>query len=354
MMSGHRRIKGTLRVLVVDDSAVVREMMSQLLARDHRISVLATSDPVFALEKMAIERPDVIITDLEMPRMDGITFVRRIMRTDPIPIIICSGNAEAGAGRALNALMEGAIEIIAKPKVGVREFLQDSAEKLIKLVWGAAASRLRCSTAQTPVRRPTRLAGLPGCRPQSDPNLVAVGASTGGTDAIRQILQAMPLDCPGLVIVQHMPPAFTRAFALHLDRDCAIAVKEAEDGDRITAGCALIAPGSRHLALTSQGSHYVARLDDGAPVNHHRPSVDVLFNSVAETAGSQALGILLTGMGKDGAQGLLEMKRAGSRTIAQDEETCVVFGMPAEAIALGAAHEILPLGQISRSILNGR
>jgi len=353
-MGNQQDKKRTLRVLVVDDSAVVRQVMSQLLARDPLISVVTSSDPIFALEKMAVERPDVIITDLEMPRMDGITFVRRVMRTDPIPIIVCSGNTEAGAGRALDALMEGAIEIITKPKVGVRDFLQDSAEKLLRIVWEAANSRLRRRASQTPVRRPMNLAGLPGSRPQLNPNMVAVGASTGGTDAVRQILQAMPLDCPGLVIVQHMPPLFTRAFATHLDRDCAIAVKEAEDGDRVTPGCALIAPGNRHLIVDSRGSHYIARLEDGPHVNHHRPSVDVLFASVAEAAGSHALGVLLTGMGKDGATGLLELKRAGSRTIAQDEESCVVFGMPAEAIALGAANEILPLAHIPRSILNGR
>src|SRR5262249_43293452 len=284
-MSNQLENKRTLRVLVVDDSAVVRQVMSQLLARDQRISVVTSSDPVFALEKMAIERSDVIITDLEMPRMDGITFVRRIMRTDPIPIIVCSGNTEAGAGRALDALMEGAIEIITKPKVGVRDFLENSTEKLHKLVWEAAKSRLRRRASQTPGRRPTGLAGFPGLRPRLDPNLVAVGASTGGTDAVRQILQAMPLDCPGLVIVQHMPSVFTWAFATHLDRDCAIAVKEAEDGDRVTPGCALIAPGNRHLVLKTQGSHYVARLEDGPHVNYHRPSVDVLFASIAQAAG---------------------------------------------------------------------
>jgi len=346
--------KRTLRVLVVDDSAVVRQVMSQLLTRDHRISVVTSSDPIFALEKIAIARPDVIITDLEMPRMDGITFVRRVMRQDPIPIILCSGNTEAGAGRGIDALMEGAIEIITKPKVGVRDFLQDSAEKLLRLVWEVAGTRLRRSSSQTTGRRPAGPAGFPGSRPRLDPNLVAVGASTGGTDALRQILEAMPLDCPGLVIVQHMPPVFTRAFARHLDRDCAIFVKEAEDGDRVTPGCALIAPGNRHLVVQNLGHSYVVRLEDGPPVNHHRPSVDVLFNSVAQAAGSGALGILLTGMGKDGASGLLELRHAGCRTIAQDEESCVVFGMPAEAIALGAAQEILPLGHISRSILNVR
>lgn len=360
----HRTMNATngnskLRVLVVDDSAVVRQILSQLLERDRRISVVTSPDPVFALKKIANQRPDVIITDIEMPRMDGISFVRTIMRSDPIPMIVCSGNAVAGAGKALRALEEGAVEIITKPKVGVREFLEESAQRLLDMVWEVAHSRIQTqyipahahALKLTPRMGPVLV--KPNGHPVQRPHVIAIGASTGGTEAIREILLQMQPQCPGIVIVQHMPEMFTRAFADHLDRDCAIAVKEAQHGDCVLEGHALVAPGNRHLALKCYGSNYVVELSDGPAVCHHRPSVDVLFQSVAATAGRNAVGILLTGMGRDGAAGLLEMKRAGSRTIAQDEASCIVFGMPAEAVALGAADEILPLSEIPKAILNG-
>jgi two-component system chemotaxis response regulator CheB len=340
-----------MRVLIVDDSAVVREILSQLLAQDRRISVATSPDPVVAFEKIKRERPDVIITDLEMPRMDGLAFVRTVMRTDPIPIIVCSGAIGPGTERALQALAEGAIEIITKPKFGVREFLHDSAQQLLQMVWEVAGSSLahikpRLSIPNRPQAIPYS-AELRTRRPQ----LIAIGASTGGPEAIREILQEMPENCPGIVIVQHMPAVFTRAFADHLNRDCSIQVKEAEHGDRVLSGWALVAPGNRHLLIGRNAAYYEVEINDEPPVGHHRPSIDLFFNSVANAAGRQATGVLLTGMGRDGAAGLLEMRRAGSTTIAQDETTSVVFGMPAEAIILGAAQQVLRLNQIAPAVL---
>lgn len=340
-----------MRVLVVDDSAVVREILTQLLARDPRISVATSPDPIVAFEKIKRERPDVIITDLEMPRMDGLEFVRTVMRRDAIPIIVCSGVAGPGTQRALQALSEGAIEIIAKPQVGVREFLHDSAQQLLQMVWEVAGSSLshirpRLATGNGHKTTPSS-SELRARRTQ----LIAIGASTGGPEAIREILQDMPEDCPGIVIVQHMPAGFTRAFAEHLDRDCPIRVKEAESGDRVLRGQALIAPGNHHLLVRGNMSHYEVAINDRPPVFHHRPSVDLFFNSVAQAAGRYSVGALLSGMGRDGAAGLLEMRRAGARTIAQDETTSVVFGMPGEAIALAAAEQVLRLPEIARAML---
>lgn len=341
-----------MRVLIVDDSAVVREILSQLLSRDRRISVSTSPDPIVALEKIKRERPDVIITDLEMPRMSGLAFVRTVMHTDPIPIIVCSGAVGPGTERALQALSEGAIEIITKPQIGVREFLHDSAQQLLQMVWEVAGSRL--AYMRPDLSKSNRRQTIP-CNPElrtRRPQLIAIGASTGGPEAIREILQIMPEDCPGIVIVQHMPQAFTRAFAEHLNRDCAIQVKEAGNGDHILPGQALIAPGNHHLLIRRNAVHFQVEINDEPPVFHHRPSIDLFFKSVANAVGRQATGVLLTGMGRDGAAGLLEMRRAGASTIAQDETTSVVFGMPAEAIALGAAQQILRLNQIAQAMLD--
>jgi two-component system, chemotaxis family, protein-glutamate methylesterase/glutaminase len=342
-----------LRVLVVDDSAVVREVMQSVLGADRNIKVIVAADPLIAFAKIEREQPHVVVTDLEMPRMDGLTFIRTIMAHQPLPIVVCSGFAEKRMDLAISALRLGAVEVITKPKLGVRDFLHESAVMLLDAVWSAASARVIPRVDLPVAPRNTADVVLP-LGPPPPPKtggekFIAVGASTGGTEAIREFLQAMPRDCPGIVIVQHMPEMFTRAFADRLNKDCAIEVKEAADGDRIEAGRVLIAPGNSHLLVQRSGASYMAHVSDGPLVSRHRPSVDVLFRSVAKSAGSNAIGVLMTGMGDDGAQGLLEMRSAGAHTIAQDEATCVVFGMPKEAIARGAAMEILRLERIAEA-----
>jgi two-component system chemotaxis response regulator CheB len=345
----------TLSVLVVDDSAVVRQAATAILSQDPSIVVTVAADPYIALDKMGRSRPDVILLDLEMPRMDGLTFLRRIMAEDPIPVVVCSGLAARGTEAAMRALEEGAVEVIAKPQLGVRDFLHESAEALIDTLRAAAEARVRRRAPVTaPAPRHNADVVLPRraavAHPPADV-VVAMGASTGGTEALRVVLEALPETAPGILIVQHMPERFTAAFAERLDRSCRIEVKEAAAGDRVLRGRALIAPGNRHLILRRQGLDYVVDVTDGPAVNRHRPSVDVLFRSVAQAAGAHAIGVLLTGMGDDGAAGLLEMRHAGADTIAQDERTCVVFGMPKEAIARGAASEIVPLPGIAAAAL---
>lgn len=346
-----------LHVLVVDDSAVVREVMTAVLSQEPGVTVATAADPYIAIERIKQQRPNVIVLDLEMPRMDGLTFLRRIMADDPIPVVVCSALAGEGTEAALQAMDEGAVDIVAKPKLGVRNFLRDSAVMLIDAVRGAARARLRrqARTAAAAGPRHTADAILPPIRKPSltitTDKVVAIGASTGGTEALREILEAMPPDAPGIVIVQHMPEIFTAAFALRLGQICRIEVKEAADGDRVITGRALIAPGNRHMILVRSGAHYAVKVTDGALVSRHRPSVDVLFRSVAQAAGPNAVGVIMTGMGDDGAEGLLEMKRAGAATLAQDEATCVVFGMPKEAIDRGAVDEVVPLPRILTAIL---
>lgn len=345
-----------LRVLVVDDSAMVRQVMQAILQTDQRITVSVAADPLIANAKMQKERPDVVITDLEMPRMDGLTFLRQIMAESPIPVVVCSGHAAKGTQLALRALEEGAVEVITKPKLGVREFLHESAVLLLDAVWSAVEARIAPRQKTAPIPRLSADAVLP-LRPKScgrNPahSLIAVGASTGGTEALRTFLSAMPADCPPIVAVQHMPEHFTRAFADRLNQDCAIAISEAKDGVQLHNGMALIAPGNYHALVNRTGPNLVVNIMDGPLVSRHRPSVDVLFRSVAVSAGGNAVGVIMTGMGDDGAQGLREMKDAGAVTIAQDEATCVVFGMPREAIALGATDFVLPLDQIARQALD--
>jgi two-component system chemotaxis response regulator CheB len=342
-----------LEVLIVDDSAVVREMLRQILARERDVRVSVASDPVIALGKMQQVRPDVIVLDLEMPRMDGLTFLRGVMATDPIPVIVCSGLAQSGTDAALQALALGAIEIFAKPQLGVRDFLGESAQRLVAAVRGAAGVRLRprAITAAGPV---TPHAGFtPAATPPlvTTDRVIVVGASTGGTEALRELLEALPPDAPGVVIVQHMPAGFTGAFARRLNETCRVEVKEAETGDRVREGRALIAPGNRHTEIHRTGAHYLVQVTDGPPVNLHRPSVDVLFRSAARAAGLNAVGVIMTGMGADGADGLLEMRHAGAGTVAQDEATCVVFGMPKEAIARGAVDVVVPVHDIAATML---
>jgi len=344
-----------IHVLVVDDSAVVRQVLTVILARERSITVSVAADPLIALDKMQSFRPDVIVLDLEMPGMDGLSFLHTVMTKDPIPVVVCSGLAARGTEAAFRAIEGGAVAVIEKPRLGVKGFLHDSALMLRDTIVAAATARVR-----RPVSRPRPpAADLARPRPPAaraplettTDKIIALGASTGGTEALRAILEAMPADAPGLLVVQHMPQGFTRAFADRLDRSCRIEVKEAADGDRVLDGRALIAPGQRHMALRRSGAHYTVELSDGPLVSRHRPSVDVLFRSVAAAAGRNAVGAILTGMGDDGASGLMEMRQAGAVTLAQDEASCVVFGMPRAAIERGAADHVVPLEHMAARVL---
>jgi two-component system chemotaxis response regulator CheB len=347
-----------LYVMVVDDSAMVRQVMQGILSTNRRVKVSVAADPLIAWGKMQKEPPDVVITDLEMPRMDGLTFIRKIMSEMPTPVVVCSGLAARGTELALRALEEGAVEVITKPKVGVRDFLHESAVTLLDAVWSASEAHVKLRPKPAPVSAPrlTADAVLPRKNKSIGAGVantvIAVGASTGGTEAVRVFLGALPVDCPPVVIVQHMPEVFTRAFAQRLNRECGIEVQEASDGDRLRSGLALIAPGNRHMLVNRRGEELVVQILDGPLISRHRPSVDVLFRSVASSVGPKAVGIIMTGMGDDGAQGLYEMKEAGAATIAQDEASCIVFGMPKEAISRGAVDLVAPLEQIASAALN--
>ena len=334
-------------VLVVDDSAVVRQTLKELLERTGEFSVNLAADPFIAERRIALKRPHVIVLDIEMPGMDGLTFLTRLMATDPLPVVICSARAGEDAAVAIEALARGAIDVLPKPRLGVRDFLSDTSTVLVDTVRAAALSK-RGAAPIRPPRPPT--AEIP--KEVATSWAVAIGASTGGTEALAIVLGALPRDSPAVLVVQHMPEGFTRAFARRLNGLSAMQVKEAEDGDLVRQGEVLLAPGNRHLTVVRDGPRCVARLDQSPPVNRHRPSVDVLFRSVAETFGSRSVGALLTGMGKDGALGLMEMKNRGAQTIAQDEASSVVFGMPKEAIALGAASRILSLQNIGPGIVD--
>jgi two-component system, chemotaxis family, protein-glutamate methylesterase/glutaminase len=347
-----------LQVLVVDDSAMVRQVMQAILGTDRRIRVKAAADPLIAWVKMQKEPPNVVITDLEMPRMDGLTFIRKIMVEMPTPVVVCSGLAARGTELAFRALEEGAVEVITKPKVGVRDFLHESAVTLLDAVWSASQAQVRPRSRPdlAAVPRLTADAVLPRkgklhCAGALN-GVIAAGASTGGTEALRVFLAALPTDCPPVVIVQHMPEVFTRAFAERLNKECRIEVEEARDGNRLQTGQALIAPGNRHMLVNRSSEELVVQIVDGPLVSRHRPSVDVLFRSVAISVGPKAVGVIMTGMGDDGAQGLCEMKEAGAVTIAQDEASCIVFGMPKEAISRGAVNLVVPLGQLASAALS--
>ncbi|WP_103893778.1 protein-glutamate methylesterase/protein-glutamine glutaminase [Thauera chlorobenzoica] len=354
---------GPVRVLIVDDSAVVRQVMGEVLRRAPGIEVIATaSDPVFALDKMRQAWPDVILLDVEMPRMDGITFLKRIMTERPTPVIICSTLTSRGAETTMQALAAGAVSIITKPTLGLKHFLNDSAAELVSAVRSAARANMRAMklAAATPgALAPAAAAGLPRPAPgaghealaETTDRLIAIGTSTGGTQALEVVLRALPRTIPGIVVVQHMPEKFTELFAQRLNQLCAIEVLEAQDGQRVIAGRALIAPGGRHLTVRRSGAHYLVEVRDGPPVNRHRPSVDVLFRSVARSAGRNAMGVIMTGMGDDGARGLRELFDAGALTVAQDEASSVVFGMPREAIRLGAAGRVLGLEAIAPALI---
>jgi len=347
-----------LRVLIVDDSASVRQVLKGILESDPQIEVMGVApDPYIAVERIKEEVPDVITLDIEMPRMDGLTFLEKIMSQHPIPVVICSTLTEAGSDAALAALEKGAIEIITKPKLGARQFFEESRVRICDVVKSAARARISKNrvvrieaspklTADAVLPKPASKALI-----QTTEKVVVVGASTGGTEALREFLEAMPLDAPGIVIVQHMPEAFTARFAERLDRMCRITVKEAADNDSVIRGQALIAPGNRHLLLKRSGARYFVEVKDGPLVCRHRPSVDVLFRSAARYGGRNVIGVIMTGMGDDGARGMLEMKEAGAFNVAQDEASCIVFGMPAEAIKTGAVGRVLPLGQIASEVI---
>jgi two-component system chemotaxis response regulator CheB len=345
-----------MNVLVVDDSAVMRQVMTAVLSREVGIHVETAAHPLIAMGKMKQRRPDVIVLDIEMPHVDGLTFLQQIMAEEPIPVLVCSALAKNGAETVLRALEYGAVDVVQKPSVGIQDFLYESAVLLVDKVRGAAQARPRRRSAVTVgEKRNSADAVLPTMATRSlsitTDKVVAVGTSTGGTEALRVLLMTLPLDAPGFVVVQHMPEVFTAGFAQRLNQLCAVDVKEARDGDRVRPGCVLIAPGNRHTMIVRNGAQYAVKVVDGPLVARHRPSVDVLFRSVAQAAGGNAVGVLMTGMGDDGADGLLEMKRAGAATIAQDEATSVVFGMPRAAIERGAVDEVLPLNRIAPAIL---
>jgi len=343
-----------IQVLVVDDSAVVRQVMHAILSQEPDMSVAVAADPLIAMQKMKQVRPHVVVLDLEMPRMDGLTFLRKIMAEDPIPTLVCSGVAARGTENALVALDEGAVGILTKPKLGVGNFLHESALVLIDMVRAAAQARLRqrMPLFNLPGRRPAPASALRSIAALQAAEIVAIGASIGGTEALADVLTDLPAHAPGIVVVQHMPEIFTTAFANRLNALCQIEVKEGAEGDQVIPGRAIIAPGNRHLSVVKRRGAYYIELSDGPLVSRHRPSVDVLFHSVASAAGANALGIILTGMGNDGASGMLALKRAGGVTIAQDEKSCVVFGMPKEAISAGGIDTVAPLGCISNLILD--
>jgi len=345
-----------VRVLIVDDSAVVRQTLAAILSTDPRIEVLATaSDPFVAADRIREDMPDVITLDIELPRMDGLTFLRKIMSQHPIPVVICSSLAGEGTESAFRALEYGAVEIIAKPRLGTRQFLEDSRVILCQTVKAAASARLRplrpAQIIEPKLTADAILSPAIHAMAETTEKVVVIGASTGGTEALKTLLEALPPHAPGIVIVQHMPELFTRAFADRLNGLCRITVKEAETNDSVLRGRALIAPGNHHLLLKRSGARYFVEVKDGPLVCRHRPSVDVLFRSAARYAGSNAVGVILTGMGDDGARGMLEMKQAGAPTIAQDEASCVVFGMPKEAIELNCVDRVVPLDAVAGAIL---
>jgi two-component system chemotaxis response regulator CheB len=352
-------VSGKIKVMLVDDSAVVRQVLSALLSKDPEIEVIGSaSDPIFAMDKMNQRWPDVVVLDVEMPRMDGITFLKKLMSVRPTPVIICSTLTEKGTATSMQAMAAGAVGIVTKPKAGLKNFLEQDDGDIVQAVKAAASADMRRVKALTmPGLNPAQKLTLNQVMPISElkaeamsvttDKLVAIGTSTGGTQALELVLKMLNRTTPGIVIVQHMPEKFTAAFADRLNKICEIEVLEAKNGDRVINGRALVAPGGRHMQVKRSGAQYHVEIFDAPPVNRHRPSVDVLFRSVAKCAGANALGVIMTGMGDDGALGLLDMHKAGAETIAQDEKSCVVYGMPKEAVKLGAVSHIHPLQEIA-------
>ena len=345
-----------IKVYVVDDSAVVRQTLMHLLQGDPDIELAGSApNPLIAGPVIRKNRPDVLLLDIEMPGMDGLTFLRQIMEESPIPTVICSTLTTDGSKVALEALSAGAVAVVAKPRLGLKQFLEDSRRELLQTLKTAARSRPRpastlprpATAGMSPVVRPV----IAGLHALSVNKPVVIGSSTGGTQALELVITSLPADAPGIAVVQHMPEKFTAMYAQRLDGICAMNVREARDGDRLERGVVLIAPGGRHMQLRKAGGQYYAAVADGPPVNRHKPAVDVLFRSVAECAGKDVLAIILTGMGDDGARGMKLLHDRGARTLAQNEETCVVFGMPKESIALGAVDEVIPIGQVAAAIM---
>jgi two-component system chemotaxis response regulator CheB len=348
------------KVLVVDDSACVRQSLKSIIDADPDLEVMATaSDPFVAAARIQKEVPDVIILDVEMPRMDGLTFLRKIMAQHPIPVVMCSSLTEQNSNLLVHAMEAGAVDVIAKPRAGGKDSLMERGIQICESLKGAAKAKIKRKPAVSSRQVERKLSAdamIPPVRAHrpttvSADRVVCIGASTGGTESLREVLMALPEDCPGIVIVQHMPEKFTKSFAERLNGLCKIEVKEAEDGDAVIPGRALIAPGNRHMLLQRNGSRYHVAIKDGPLVSRHRPSVDVLFRSAAQAAGKNVLGIIMTGMGDDGAKELLTLKNVGAYTVAQSEDSCVVFGMPKEAIELGAVDKIVPLNLISAEIV---
>lgn len=347
-----------IKVLIVDDSAVVRQVLTGLLDGVSGIKVIGTApDPIFAMKRMESEWPDVIVLDIEMPRMDGVTFLKKLMSEHPTPVVICSTLTEKGAEVTMQAMSAGAVDIITKPKVNLRNFLQESKSTIIDIIKAAAQSHPRtiksASVANRVAASVDSVFGTSPLKPmvQTTDRVIVIGTSTGGTQALEYLFTQLPRTAPPIVVVQHMPEHFTAAFAKRLDGICQVTVKEAEQNDRALSGLVLIAPGGKHMLLQRSGAQYRVDIKDGPLVSRHRPSVDVLFRSSAQSAGANAVGIILTGMGDDGAHGMKEMHEAGALTIAQDEASCVVYGMPKEAVKLGAIDGILPLSAIPQLIM---
>lgn len=350
-------MNGRYTVMIVDDSAVVRQNLSTILTKDPNVSeILTAPDPIFALQKMQNLWPDVIVLDIEMPRMDGISFLKKIMAERPTPIVICSSLTQEGASITMEAISSGAVDVISKPKLNIGGFLEESAESFLRIIQAASQSRI----SKLVVHNKTYSDRIQLSKQTTNHKvsvdttwkLVAIGTSTGGTNALETILTELPPLSPPIAIVQHMPEKFTAQFAKRLNSICQVEVKEAEQGDEIAPGKVVIAPGNRHMTVRMSGARFYVDLKDGPPINRHRPSVDVLFRSVSKQVGKNSVGIIMTGMGDDGARGLLEMKNAGAYTIAQDEASSIVFGMPKEAIQLGAAEIILPLRKLASEILS--
>lgn len=348
-------IEAPVRVLIVDDSAVVRQLLTEILSRDPGIEVVGSAtDPYVAREKIKRFDPDVLTLDIEMPRMDGLAFLENLMRLRPTPVVMISSLTERGADATLQALALGAVDFVFKPKLDVARGLEDYAAEIVAKVKNAAKARVR-AIARPPLVRPSPEAPVPGAarsmRFRTTERLIAIGASAGGTEALRIVLEGMPADAPAVVLTQHLPASFSTAFAERLDRHSAMSVREAVDGEAILPGHAYLPPGGKHLRVVRDGARWRARIDDGMPVNRHKPAVDVLFQSVAANAGPNAVGAILTGMGDDGARGLLKMREAGASTLVQDEASSVVWGMPGAAFKLGAAQEVVPLERVAERLV---
>ena len=342
------------RVLIVDDSAIMRQLLTEILSQDPSLEVVgAAGDPFVARDKIKALNPDVLTLDVEMPRMDGLSFLEKLMRARPMPVLMVSSLTEQGAATTLRAMELGAVDFVTKPKLDVRTGTLELADEIVEKVKAASRAHVRTRRSAEPGAKsaPTAIVAPAGALLKSTHKVIAVGASTGGTEALREFLVPLPPDTPGIVIVQHMPANFTKSFAERLDTQCQMRVKEAVDGDRILPGHVLIAPGNFHMGVQRSGATYSVRVFMADPVNRHRPSVDVLFDSCAQTIGANALGVILTGMGNDGAKGMLSMRKAGARTFAQDEATCVVFGMPREAILAGGAEQTLALQDMPEAVL---